>query len=319
MAGRKKTVTQTELIEDDDPQLDEEQETGRQKRSQPIDVKGLPEGVRAILRLKPWRDVSEYSAYIYLRAADPLKPGRVAKKFLRRVYNTEIEEFYLQSNFPRGGKFSVIYQVPHPSQPGDVQIHADDFEIEPSDMPGGLAAPNAGMAPSVAAIATGGDLMSGIANLRALVEVVVMLKGDQPAAGTPAPWLEKMYQEKIKRLDELEEKMQRKLSGPAVTVHSTNEPVDELAAWPDFLRPFAPSIKAYGIKTMEALAGKLLGGGLEGAGLRFLVLRNPTFQALWSDPAKREGAAAAIIAALGEPGEHLVRLFAEEMAKGAEP
>ncbi len=315
MAGRKKTVTQTELIEDDDLPLDDEQEAGqeRKKRSVPIDVKGLPEGVRAILRLKPWRDSTEYSAYIYLRAPDPLKPGRVAKKFLRRVYNTEIEEFYLQSNFPRGGKFSVIYQIPHPSQPGDMQIHTDDFEIEPNDMSGGLAAPNAGMAPSVAAIAAGGDLMSGIANLRALVEVVVMLKGDQPAgAGAPPPWLEKMYQEKIRRLDELEEKMQRKISMPAVTVHS-NEPADELAAWPDFLRPFAPTIKQYGIKTLEALAAKLMGSGMEGVGLRFLVLNNPTFKALWSDPAKREAAAAGIIAALGEPGENLVRFFMEQM------
>ncbi len=319
MAARKKPGDQTSLIDDDEELEGKDGEDGeRIKRTQPLEVKNLPEGVRAILRLKPWRDVAEYSAYIYRKEPDPTKPGRIAKKFCERIYNTEIEESWLKNRYPRGGRYSVIYQVPHPTRPGDVQIHADDFEIEPSDVPGGLAAPNAGMA-SPAAIAAGGDLMTGINNLRALVEVVVMLKGDQPAggAGAPPPWLEKMYQEKIKRLDELEEKMQRKISAP-VTVHS-NEPVDELAGWPDFLRPFAPAIKRYGIQTMESLAGKLLGGGLESAGLRFLVFRNPTFQALWNDPVKREAAAATIIAALGQPGESLVRLFAEEMAKGAEP
>lgn len=316
MAARKKPGDQTSLIDDDEELDGKEPEDGeRIKRSQPFEVKNLPEGVRAILRLKPWRDVAEYSAYIYLRAADPLKPGRVAKKFMRRVYNTEIEESWLQANFPAGGRFSVIYQVPHPSKPGDVQIHADDFEIEPH-MPGGLAAPNAGMAPLVAQPAAGGDLMGGIANLRALAEVVSMLQGNQPAAAAPAPWLEKMYQEKIRRLDELEEKMQRKLSAPIVSSHNT-DPVDELAAWPDFLKPFAPQIKAYGIKTLEALAGKLMGSGLEGAGLRFLVLNNPHFKALWSDPVKREAAAAAIIGALGEPGENLVRLIMEQMGAGA--
>jgi len=316
MAARKKP-DQTSILDDDEELEGKEPEDGeRIKRSQPLEVKNLPEGVRAILRLKPWRDVSEYSAYIYLRANDPLKPGRVAKKFMKRVYNTEIEESWLQANFPAGGRFSVIYQVPHPTKPGDVQIHADDFEIEPNTS-GGLAAPNAGVS-LPAAQAAGGDLMGGIANLRALAEVVSMLQGNQPAAAAPAPWLEKMYQEKIRRLDELEEKMQRKLSMPAVTVHN-NEPADELAGWPDFLRPFAPQIKSYGIKTLEALAGKLMGGGLESAGLRFLVLNNPHFKALWNDPAKRETAAAAIIGALGEPGENLVRLFMEQMgAAGGE-
>lgn len=318
MAGRKKTVTQTELIEDDDPQLDEEgQESGRQKRTQPLEVKGLPDGVRAVLRLKPWRDVSEYSAYIYLKEPDPLKPGRIAKKFLRRIYNTEIEEFYLQQNFPRGGKFHVIYQVPHPERPGDVQIHADDFEIEPNQVPGALAAPSAGTPPPVPQGA-GGELGLGLGSLRQLAEILVMLQGNQPATASPAPWLEKMYQEKIRRLDELEEKMQRKLSAPVVSTHE-KEQTDELAAWPEFLRPFAPQIKAYGIQTIQALAQKLLGGGLEAAGLRFLVLNNKTFQALWADPAKREGAAAAIIGALGEAGENLVRLFMEEMEKRGTP
>lgn len=316
MAARKKP-DQTTLIDDDIDELEgKDGEDGeRIKRSQPLDVKNLPEGVRAILRLKPWRDVAEYSAYIYRKEADPTKPGRIAKKFCERIYNTEIEESWLKARYPRGGRYAVIYQVPHPTRPGDVQIHADDFEIEP-DMPGGLAAPNAGMAPLVAAPAAGGDLMGGIANLRALAEVVSMLQGNQPAAPAAAPWLEKMYQEKIRRLDELEDKMQRKLSAPTVTVHN-NEPADELAGWPDFLRPFAPQIKAYGIKTLEALAGKLMGSGLEGAGLRFLVLNNPHFKALWSDPVKREAAAAAIIGALGEPGENLVRLIMEQMGAGA--
>ncbi len=318
MAGKKRTVTQTELIEDDE--LDgagEDQEGeagGRLKRSQPMDIKGLPEGVKAILRLKPWRDVSEYSAYIYKRVPDPLKPGRIAKKFCERVYNTEIEESWLQVRYPEGGRFHVIYQLPHPKAPGDVQMAVDDYELEPSKIPGALAAPSAGMAPP-AVQTVGGDLASGIANLEALTRIVVMLKGGEAAnAAAPAPWLEKMYQEKIKRLDELEEKLQRKISSP-VEVHKT-EPMDELAGWPDFLRPFVPHIKEYGIKTLDALGAKLMGNGPMSAGLRFMVLRNAQFKATWNDPAKREAAAAAIIQALGEPGENLVKLLAEEMAAG---
>ncbi len=279
-----------------------------------MDVKGLPEGVRAILRLKPWRDVSEYSAYIYRKELDPMKPGRIAKKFMDRVYNTDIEESFLQLKYPRGGRFHIIYQVPNPDRGGDVQIYADDFDIEPTQIPGALAAPSAGMPPPVAQ-AAGGELGLGLGSLRQLAEILVMLQGQQTGAPAAPVWMEKMYQEKIKRLDELEDKLQRKLIGPAVTVHN-NEPADELAAWPEFLRPFAPKIKEYGISTIQSLASKLLGGGFESAGLRFMVLRNPSFKAIWADAAKRESAAASIISALGEAGENLVRLFAEEMAKG---
>lgn len=299
-----------DLDDDDDDQGQDTREYN--KRTQPLEIKGLPDGVKAVLRLKPWREAKEFSAYIYRREADPLKPGRVAKKFLRRVYNTEIEESYLQANFPRGGKFTVIYQLPHTERAGDVQIHSDDFEIEASETAGALVAP--GAAPSLpAASAAGGDLVAGINNLRALAEVVAMLKGDQVAAPAPA-WMEKMYQEKLKRLDEMEERLQKKLTGGNVIV-SQGKPAEESgSAWPEFLRPFAPQIKAFGIQTMEALAGKLLGAGLESAGLRFLVLNNPTFQALWADEAKRNEAASAIISALGEAGENLVALFAREMA-----
>lgn len=312
MAARKPDPAPPDL-EDDDPAGDGET-GGYNKRTQPIEIKGLPDGVKAVLRLKPWRDAKEYSAYIYRREADPQKPGRVAKKFVRRVYNTEIEESYLQTHFPRGGKFTVIYQVPHPDKPGDVQIHSDDFEIEPDQTAGALVAP--GAAPSLpAASAAGGDLVAGITNLRALAEVVAMLKGDQVAAPAPPAWMEKMYQDKLRRLDELEEKLQKKLSGGSVIVSQGKPATDDPdQAWPEFLRPFAPQIKAFGIKTMEALAGKLLSQGLEGAGLRFLVLNNPAFQALWADEGKRNEAATAIIGALGEAGENLVALFAREMA-----
>ncbi len=299
------------------PDLDEDTPEGEQgtreynKRTQPLEIKGLPDGVKAVLRLKPWREAKEYSAYIYRREADPTRPGRVAKKFLKRVYNTDIEESYLQTHFPRGGKFTVIYQLPHPDKPGDVQIHSDDFEIEPGETAGALVAPGAAPSSS-AASAAGGDLQTGILNLRALAEVVAMLKGDQVATPAAPAWMEKMYQDKLRRLDDLEDRLQKKLSG-GVIVHQ-NKPAEETgSAWPEFLRPFAPQIKSFGISTMEALAGKLLGGGLEGAGLRFLVLNNPTFKALWADEAKRNEAASAIITALGEAGENLVALFAREM------
>lgn len=313
MAGRKQPDPAPPDLDDEDD--DQGQETREyNKRTQPIEIKGLPDGVRAVLRLKPWREAKEFSAYIYRREADPLKPGRVAKKFLRKVYNTEVEESYLQANFPRGGKFTVIYQLPHTERAGDVQIHSDDFEIEPGETAGALVAP--GAAPSLpAAPAAGGDLRAGIASLRELAEVVAMLQGNQPAGPAAPAWMEKMYQDKLRRLDELEEKLQKKLTGGNVIV-SQGKPADEAgSAWPEFLRPFAPQIKAFGIQTIEALAGKLLGGGIESAGLRFLVLNNPTFQALWADEAKRNEAASAIIGALGEAGENLVSLFAQEMAK----
>lgn len=313
MAGRKQPdPAPPDLDDDDDDQGGETREYN--KRTQPLEIKGLPDGVRAVLRLKPWREAKEFSAYIYRREPDPQKPGRVAKKFLRKVYNTEIEESYLQTNFPRGGKFTVIYQLPHSERAGDVQIHSDDFEIEASETAGALVAP--GAAPSPAGLqGPAGDLRSGIASLRELAEVVAMLQGNQPAAPAAPAWMEKMYQEKLRRLDELEEKLQKKLTGGNVIV-SQGKPADEAgSAWPEFLRPFAPQIKAFGIQTMEALAGKLLGAGLESAGLRFLVLNNPTFQALWADEAKRNEAATAIISALGEAGENLVALFAQEMAK----
>lgn len=320
MAARKK-VEQTSILDEEEDELepgeDGAAEGERQRRTQAIEVKGLPEGVRAVLRLKPWRDVKEWSAYIYRREPDPTRPGRVVKKFQRRVFNTEIEESWLQAQFPRGGKFSVIYQVPHPSKPGDVQIHTDDFDIDPLDTAGASLAPGAVPAAPPVPQGAGGDLFSGIANLRALAEVVQMLQGNQPAAPAGAPaWLEKMYQDKIRRLDEMEEKLQRKLAAPAVTVHEVE---DEAAGWPEFLRPFVPTIKQYGIKTIEALAGKLMGGGFEGAGLRFLVLNSPTFQAIWQDPTKREAAAAALISSLGDLGENLVRLLAEEMSKRGQP
>jgi hypothetical protein len=171
-----------------------------------------------------------------------------------------------------------------------------------------------GAAPSGVSAPGGDHIAASLAHLETLARIVATLKGDQPAVATPAPWLEKMYQDGIRRNHELEEKLQRKISNP-VTVHQA-EPTDELAAWPDFLRPFAPQIKAFGIQTMEALGSKLLGKGLESAGLRFLVLRNPKFREIWADPEKRQAAAAGIIQSLGEAGEALVGLFAEEMAKG---
>ncbi len=311
MAGKKRTVTQTELIEDDDlEELEPGAEGERVKRTQPIDVKGLPEGVRAVLRLKPWRDVTEYSAYIYRRVPDPTKPGRVAKKFCERVYNTEIEESWLQDHYPEGGRFHIIYQLPHPSRPGDVQIAADDFEVERTKVSGALAAPGVGTPPPVAQAAGGGLPLD---QLRQLAEILVMLKGDQaPGPAVPA-WIERMYQEKLKRLDEMEIKMERRIANN-VQVHN-KEPEDENAAWPEFIRPFAPQIKAYGIQTLQALGQKLMGGGLDSMGLRFLVLNNPAFKTMWADPEKRTNAAAAIIGALGEAGENLVKLFMEEMQK----
>jgi len=315
--GRPRKVEQITLIEDEDDALEGggegQEEAERQRRTQAIDIKGLPEGVRALLRLKPWRDHKEYSAYIYQRVPDPAKPGRIAKRYLDRVFNTEVEEAYLKQRWPRGGRFSVMYQVPHPKLPGDVQIHTDDFEIEP-DVSGALLAPSAGT-PSAVHPAGGDSFGSQIANLRALVECVQLLQGNQPAQAVATPaWYDKIMQEKIRNLSEMEDKMQRKLAAPAVTVHE-REPEDEAAGWPEFLKPFVPAIKQYGIQTLQALAGKLMGGGLEGAGLRWMVMKSPTFLALWQDPVKREAAAAALISSLGDVGENLVRMIAEEMAK----
>jgi hypothetical protein len=311
---------QMPLLEEEEPAGEEA--AGYQKRSTPLEIKGLPDGVKAILRLKPWRDAKEYSAYIYRRIPDETRPGRIAKKFCRRVYNIEIEESWLQTNFPRGGKFSIIYQIPHPDKPGDVQIHSDDFDIEPVETAGALVAPGAVLSPA-GAQASAGDLRSSIGNLRELAEVLVMLKGDSPIGGAPpaAPaWLEKMYQDKLKRLEELEEKLQRKITGQGMLITQGKPPAaedDKDSFWPEFLRPYVPGIKKFGISTMESLASKLLGGGLESAGLRFLVLNNPEFQALWADEARRNEAAQTIISALGHAGENLVGLFAQEMAKKA--
>lgn len=284
-------------------------EEGREKKTIPLEIKNLPPGVRAVLRLKKWRDVSEYSAYIYRVTQDPAKPGRPKRKFLARVYNTEIDESYLQATYPTGGTFRVIYNIPAPDRGGDAEIQTEDLEIEAQAAVHQQVAPN-GAAPPVAASAVAGASRRELfSEMRELVELINALRPDQPQ-GAPA-WLERLYQDKIRRLDDLEQKMERKLAAPIVTNGKSPE---EMEAWPEFLRPFVPGIKSFGIRTMENLAQKLMGGNLESMGIRALVFNHPTFREIWSDVERRNAAAQALITSLGEAGENLVKLFEAEMS-----
>lgn len=296
----------------------EEAENGRSGRSKPLAIDSLPAGVRAVLKLKPWREAEEYSAYIYRVLADLQRPGREKRKFSKKIFNQEIDEAWLQLNYPLGGKFRVIYQVPQ--EKGDAQIYSDDFDIEPLDgTAAALVAPGSAASPAPAqagAGASGGpyDRRAMLAELKEMVELVNLLRPREEAAAAMPAWYESMMKDKLMRIADYEAKLERKVI--VTTSGSAPAPANngnELAAWPEFIRPFVPAIKQWGFATMQDLAGKLLGRGLESMGLRALVLNNPMFRQIWADEDKRNAAATALITTLGEAGENLVKLFAQEM------
>jgi len=287
------------------PAPEPEPESKRQRRRQPFEIKGLPDGLRAVLNLKPWRDAAEFWAYIYAVYPDPQKPGKEKRKFALKIYNTDIDEAWLQDRFPRGGKFRIMYNVQ--ADGGDVEIHTDDFDIEAMEGAAPMVAPGAPPTPGSAQVDPGAypSRRNQLQDLRDLAEIMVLLRGDAPPApvGNLAVF-EKMYADRLRRLDELEEKMMKRTgligmnNGAAKT---------EAEGWPEFIKPFAPLIKEWG--------GKLLGTGIEASLLRSAVLSNPAFREVWRDAEKRAAAAQAIISHLGEAGQNLVTLFEHEMEK----
>lgn len=279
-----------------------EQERKRDKRRVPFDIEGLPAGLRAVFNRKPWLDAEEYWAYIYTVTPDLQKPGKDKRRFARKVFNTDVDESWLQDTFPQGGRFRVIYNLV--AEGGNTEIHTDDFDVEPQAGQAPMVAPSASGLPAPAYAGGGPTFSDNMRQLKELAEILVMLRPDgaaTPAAGN-IPVLEKMLTDKIRRLDELEEKLIKR----STTVTVGTKPAND-EAWPEFIKPFAPYIKDWGLK--------MLGGGVEASILKKLVLSNDSFKAVWADADKRGAAAQAIIHHLGEAGENLVRLFQTEMEK----
>jgi hypothetical protein len=124
--------------------------------------------------------------------------------------------------------------------------------------------------------------------------------------------LEKAMQAKYLALDELQTKLEKKVMG--VEVHTK----DSAGAWPEFLKPFQKQIEAFGIRGLQALAEKLMGGDWLSKTIRGVVVAHPEFQAIWNDTEKRNAATRGLLDALPAGiGENLIRILAAAVDEAA--
>lgn len=308
---------------------DGEETRTRQSRETDITIKGLPEGIRAVLRSTPWRD-KEFETRIYRMVPNPIRRGRDSAKYIRTEHNLEVTPDWLQDQFG-GGRFQAWYYIEDPKGKGQILIATDTFDIEAD--PFGNAPPAAPgiAAPPVPAQAGAGVLADSVALLGSLANIVATLRGEPagPGMGAGNPALavsEQFYKDRVSKLDAKEKEIDNlKLKLEATIAKSNN-------GLPDAMKPFSPLIEAFSAKIAQSIAGgangaapnpmlgiftpmlkgaaaKLIGDTEEATILRGLVFNSPEFQAIWSDTTKRAGVASYVVGLFPDVGPDLVKAF----------
>ena len=291
------------------------------KREVEISGDGIPEGVKAFLKPKPWlREGQEFRSELYRKVplgTAPGQAGRFKEEFVVRLPNFEIDEAWCQEKNLIG---TFVRWIKWDAPAGEMSfdhgvIHVGPPLGENGTMPAAVTpAPAGGQAPAPAPAPSHYPVLSPEEiEDRATARLVMLLRlvkenSAAPAAAPASPipdWMDKHMDRTMKRADDMLEKLETRVYSPILKKPAE----DEKGAFDakGMVKEFMPKISKW--------LDTLIGDGPVGEFMRAQVIDDAQFKEVWKDEGKRQAVAQALVEHLGPPGGKLFSLIVQQAEK----